>query len=70
MGSTGATLFDGSADVRVPIDFLQRIQRGEVSSASTVREVPVAIAHGLAFDPHLDGRLRLTPTGLAKVHGR
>lgn len=27
----------------------------------------IAIAHGLAFDPHVDGRLRLTPVGAARL---
>lgn len=27
----------------------------------------IAIAHGLAFDPHIDGRLRLTPAGEARL---
>lgn len=27
----------------------------------------VAIAHGLAYDPHVDGRLRLTSPGRAKL---
>jgi hypothetical protein len=29
----------------------------------------IAIAHGLAFDPHVDGRLRLTPAGREKLEG-
>lgn len=27
----------------------------------------IAIAHGLAYDPHVDGRLRLTPAGREKL---
>lgn len=27
----------------------------------------IAIAHGLAYDPHVDGRLRLTPVGRTKL---
>lgn len=27
----------------------------------------IAIAHSLAFDPHVDGRLRLTPVGEARL---
>lgn len=27
----------------------------------------IAVAHGLAYDPHVDGRLRLTPVGRAKL---
>jgi hypothetical protein len=29
--------------------------------------VTIAVAHGLAYDPHVDGRLRLTPVGRAKL---
>lgn len=31
------------------------------------REATIAIAHGLAYDPHVDGRLRLTPVGREKL---
>jgi len=27
----------------------------------------IAIAHGLAYDPHVNGRLRLTPAGREKL---
>lgn len=31
------------------------------------RHLAIAIAHGLAYDPHVDGRLRLTPVGRAAL---
>lgn len=31
------------------------------------RQQAIAIAHGLAFDPHVDGRLRLTPVGVERL---
>lgn len=31
------------------------------------KAVTIAVAHGLAYDPHVDGRLRLTPVGRAKL---
>ena len=31
------------------------------------KALTIAVAHGLAYDPHVDGRLRLTPVGRAKL---
>jgi hypothetical protein len=31
------------------------------------KRMAIAIAHGLAYDPHVDGRLRLTPVGREKL---
>lgn len=31
------------------------------------KAVSIAIVHGLAYDPHVDGRLRLTLPGRAKL---
>lgn len=36
---------------------------GKRSDHRTMR----AIAHGLAYDPHIDGRLKLTPPGRARL---
>jgi hypothetical protein len=42
------------------VESLEQIRkRGKTSTKATA----VAIAHGLAFDPHVDGRLRLTSKG-------
>jgi hypothetical protein len=34
------------------------------------KQVSIAIAHGLAYDPRVEGRLRLTPLGREKLAGR
>jgi len=31
------------------------------------KALTIAIAHGLAYDPHVDGRHRLTPVGREKL---
>lgn len=58
-GARGLTY--GIEDPRTPI--VRRIARGEVKSSEKSREVSVVIAHSLAVDPHIDGRLRLTGRG-------
>lgn len=37
---------------------------------TSAKRTQIAIAHGLAYDPHADGRLRLTPVGREKLAGR
>lgn len=44
--------------------FLEEIR---ATGKTSKRETSIAIAHGLAYDPHVDGRLRLTPPGRAKL---
>jgi hypothetical protein len=61
--SAEATLqLDGLADVdedpRMP--FLRRFARGE---KITRRQGNILLAHSLIYDPHVDGRKRLTPAG-------
>jgi len=34
---------------------------------TSAKRTQIAIAHGLAYDPHVDGRLRLTPVGREKL---
>lgn len=46
------------------LDALRRLYSGQKLAK---REQNILCAHGLAYDPHVDGRLRLTPPGLAKV---
>lgn len=65
-----AGLFDETVGARDPLDvFLGKVQRREVRAGATRREASIAIARGLAYDPHVDDRLRLSPLGLAKVQG-
>lgn len=66
---------------RVPIaaaqDRLELIERTAVAAAFLMeirdkgktkpKVQTIAIAHGLAYDPHVDGRLRLTLVGRAKL---
>jgi hypothetical protein len=66
---------------RVPIaaaqDRLELIERTAVAAAFLLeiqakgktkpKMQTIAIAHGLAYDPHVDGRLRLTPRGREQV---
>ena len=37
---------------------------------TNAKATTIAIAHGLAYDPRVDGRLRLTPVGREKLAGR
>lgn len=36
---------------------------------TNAKATTIAIAHGLAYDPHVDGRMRLTPVGREKLTG-
>ncbi|HEX7246435.1 MAG TPA: hypothetical protein VF245_12820 [Solirubrobacterales bacterium] len=46
---------------------LEEVQRtGKTNAKATT----IAIAHGLVYDPHVDGRLRLTPLGREKLAGQ
>jgi hypothetical protein len=47
------------------MEVLRDVHAGRVRRGTKAANVPMA--HGLVFDPHVDGRLRLTPKGLAKV---
>lgn len=67
---------------RVPVNSVQ--QRLEVAERTAVaaaflmeirdrgktkpKAQTIAVAHGLAYDPHVDGRLRLTSRGLAQLN--
>jgi hypothetical protein len=43
---------------------LREIQtEGRAIGKRADQRTAIAIAHGLAYDPHVDGRLRLTPPG-------
>lgn len=46
------------------VEALEQIHR---TGKAKPKAVSIAIAHGLAYDPHVDGRLRLTPVGRAKL---
>lgn len=47
--------------------FLEEIERRKIGGKTKPRLQSIAIAHGLAYDPHVDGRLRLTPRGREKL---
>jgi hypothetical protein len=48
--------------------FLEEIRvTGKLTGKTSKRETSKAIAHGLAYNPHVDGRLRLTPRGREKL---
>lgn len=47
--------------------FLEEIERGKVGGTRKPRLQSIAIAHGLAYNPHVDDRLRLTPVGRARL---
>lgn len=64
---TQASLFDGSAAQAGMAEFLNRVGRREVAPSASSREQAISIAHGLAYDPHVDGKLRLTPTGRERL---
>lgn len=51
--------------VTVAASFLEEI-RAKGKTKPTMQRI--AVAHGLAFDPHVDGRLRLTPVGAARLN--
>ena len=40
---------------------------GKLTGKTSAKRTSIAIAHGLAYDPHVDGRLRLTPVGREKL---
>lgn len=50
----------------VNLDLLRRIGNGEKVQAKT-KGATRLIAHGLAYDPHVDGRLRLTDLGEDRI---
>lgn len=56
-------LFSDAAGV-ADLDALASIARREQVGA---KRTSIAIAHGLAYDPHVDGKLRLTPVGRDKL---
>ena len=57
-------LFTDAAGGGVDVVALEEIRTTGKTSA---KRTEIAIAHGLAFDPHVDGRLRLTPPGRAAL---
>lgn len=57
-------LFNELERVTVAVSFLEEIR---AKGKTKPKMQTVAIAHGLAFDPHIDGRLRLTPVGEARL---
>jgi hypothetical protein len=57
------------------MNFLLEARHVDVATLEEIRRTgktkprlqTVAIAHGLAYDPHVNGRLRLTPKGYARI---
>ena len=47
------------------MDVLRRVHAGKVTRGTKAANVPMA--HGLVYDPHVDGRLKLTPKGREKL---
>jgi hypothetical protein len=58
------TLFNVPSDVDAAA--LEQIR---LEGKAKPKQQQIAIARGLAFDPHVDGRLRLTPAGRAQLAG-
>lgn len=57
-------LFSDTERLGVALAFLEEIRdRGKTKP----KPQAMAIAHGLAYDPHVDGRLRLTPPGRERL---
>lgn len=57
-------LFNELERATVAAAFLEEIR---VKGKTKPKAQTIAIAHGLAYDPHVDGRLRLTPRGREKL---
>lgn len=57
-------LFNDVKRSTVAVGFLEEIR---AKGKTKPKVQTIAIAHGLAFDPHVDGRLRLTPAGEARL---
>jgi hypothetical protein len=47
------------------MEMLRQIRMGKIRRST--KAANVLMAHGLAYDPHVDGRLKLTPAGLAQL---
>jgi hypothetical protein len=43
------------------------LEEVRTTGKTKARAQAIAIAHGLIYDPHIDGALRLTPAGRAKL---
>jgi hypothetical protein len=50
--------------IGIALGFLEEIR---ATGQTKPKALTIAIAHGLAYDPQVDGRLRLTPVGRAKL---
>lgn len=50
--------------VGADVEALEQIWR---TGKAQPRATSIALAHGLAYDPHIDGKLRLTPLGREKL---
>jgi hypothetical protein len=57
-------LFDELERATVAASFLEEIR---AKGKTKAKAQTITIAHGLAYDPHVDGRLRLTPAGEARL---
>ena len=57
-------LFTELERAAIAASFLEEIR---VKGKTKPKMQTIAIAHGLAFDPHVDGKLRLTPVGRAQL---
>lgn len=54
----------------VDLEALAQIEKlGKVLGAKRDSRTMIAIAHGLAYDPHVEGRLKLTPVGRERLAG-
>lgn len=57
---------DALFDVGQTVD-VSALEQIDCEGKAKTKAQQIAIAHGLAFDPHVDGRLRLTPLGREKL---
>jgi hypothetical protein len=66
MAEQGSLFEETSVDrAAAHMETLRRVHAGAVRRGTKAANVPMA--HGLVYDPHIDGKLKLTPAGLAKV---
>lgn len=58
-------LFTDTERLTTAVALLAEIR--DTGKSSSKRGKAIAIAHGHVYDPHVDGRLRLTPIGRERV---
>lgn len=54
----------------VAVEDTAALEQIRLEGKTKAKDQARAIAHGLAYNPHVDGRLKLTPAGRAKLAAR